>query len=815
MLLSRFRCFGFALTVLALMRPGFVLAQSQGESWQNPPEPILSMLETPALPGVVISPDNRWLVEVIRPPLPPIAQLVEPVVAIAGYELNPKTWGPAREFAYEGLSLRAIGAETSTPIALPPNPRIRNFNWSRDNRYLSFTLTQADGIELWVLDTETAQAKQLTGPSLNATLGDPCRWLPEDQGLICLMRLPGIGNAPEASQVPQGPIVEATTGRAAPARTYTNLLASPHDERLLEYYFRSQPTQVGLQGELTAVGQPDLVWDVKPSGDGQWLLRSTYHRPFSYQVPLSRFPLRHELLNRQGELVQEIADLPLADNIPVTRDSVRQGKRSLNWRHDQPATLYWLEALDGGDSRQPADYRDALFELPAPFTREPRQLWRSTLRLWRVTWGNEQLALVNEGWSDSRQLKTWQIDPSAPEDPARLLFERNFRDVYSDPGRPVTAPGPYGWSTLLLGAQGLENSLYLNGFGASPEGVYPFLDRYDLATRTKQRLWQAQGENFARVQRVLGADANQLMIRRQSPTEPPNYYQVDLAEATEAPLTQFEDPLAWYGEVQKEVVRYRREDGVELSATLYLPPGYDAQRDGPLPTLFWVYPEEFKDRQVASQVTESEYTFDRPGRTSVLFLLTQGYAVLDGPTMPIIGEGDREPNDRYLEQLTMSAEAAVDYVVERGVSDSKRLAIGGHSYGAFTVANILAHSELFQAGIARSGAYNRSLTPFGFQGEQRNFWEAKETYIKMSPFFVADQINEPLLLIHGTEDNNSGTYPIQSERLYEAMRGLGGTVRYVSLPGEGHGYRSREAAGHVLWEMLQWLEQHLGTKASS
>ncbi|MEM6256218.1 MAG: prolyl oligopeptidase family serine peptidase [Cyanobacteria bacterium P01_D01_bin.156] len=773
--------------------------------WQNPPEPIVSMLDVNPLPAVSISPDNQWLLELERRSLPPISELAQPWVAIAGTKLNPNTWGPAQEGFYTGITVRALGASDSTPIYLPPDARIRNLRWSYDSRHLAFTLTQADGIELWVLDVAQAKAKPLTGPILNGVYNSPCRWLPGTDGLICRVRLQSIGAPPEEPAVPVGPVIESSQGRVAATRTYTNLLASPHDEALFEYYFSSQIAHISLEGEITRLGKPDLIRNVTVSPDGRWLLRSTIHRPFSYQVPLSRFPVRYEVLNRQGEVVHELVDLPLADDIPIAFDSVRQGKRSIGWRTDQPATLFWAEALDGGDASKPADYRDGVYTLAAPFDGPPTEIWRSTLRFRGIIWGNEELAIVTEAWYDSRQVKTWKFSPQDATTEPALLNQRDFQDAYANPGSPVTQPGPYGRSVVMLN----NNSIYLTGDGASPDGVFPFLDRLDLTSLATERLWQAQGETFSRITRLLDGNAQDVIVRRQSPTMPGNYHQLNLTSGTEEELTDFSDPLPWYADVQKEIVRYSRPDGVTLTATLYLPPGYDPTQDGALPTLLWVYPREFKDRDVASQNTRSEFTFTRPGRDSVLFLLTQGYAVLSGPTMPIIGEGDTEPNDTYIEQLVASAEAAVNYLVERGVSDGTRLAIGGHSYGAFTAANLLAHSDLFQAGIARSGAYNRTLTPFGFQGEQRTFWETPETYLKMSPFISAEKINEPLLLIHGAEDNNSGTFPIQSERLYEAMKGLGGTVRYVSLPAEGHGYRSREAVGHVLWEMVEWLDQNV------
>jgi dipeptidyl aminopeptidase/acylaminoacyl peptidase len=360
--------------------------------------------------------------------------------------------------------------------------------------------------------------------------------------------------------------------------------------------------------------------------------------------------------------------------------------------------------------------------------------------------------------------------------------------------------------TLKFGENG---NLLFRGQGASPEGVYPFLDSRDISTGETKRLWHASDPHYESISRVLDKNGERFITRRQSKTDPPNYYLHQAGKKRPTQLTNTTDWAPQFAEVEKELITYTREDGVQLSATLYLPPGYNIKKDGPLPFLLWAYPREHKSKKTASQITTPTQTFSRPYGSSALFLLTQGYGLLMGPTMPIIGEGDQEPNDTYRAQLVGSAKAAVDALVERGVADPDRIAIGGHSYGAFTAANLLAHSDLFRAGIARSGAYNRTLTPFGFQGEQRTFWEAQDVYMSMSPFSNAAKIDEPMLMIHGQNDSNSGTYPIQSERLYEAMKGLGATVRWVVLPYEDHGYRSREAIGHTLWEMVYWMDTYV------
>ncbi|MEL6854252.1 MAG: prolyl oligopeptidase family serine peptidase [Cyanobacteria bacterium J06607_13] len=791
--------------------------------WQTPPEPIAAMLDAPRLPAVAFSPRADWIVELGRPGMPTIGELAEPKVAIAGLQINPHTWEPAKASHYRSISLRRRHEQTARPVnALPADARIRNLQWSYDGQYLSFTHThththaagaEVSGLSLWVLNLNTAEAHALTGPILNATCGGPVRWLP-DNSLLCKVRTDA-GPPPTAPNTPPGPIIEENLGRTAPARTYTNLLKNPHDEALLEYYLASklvhitwQEQQLPVQTTLTA---PALFRNISPSPDGQWIKTTTIHRPFSYQVPLARFPRRTEILNRQGKSVYIVADLPLAEEIPINFDSVRDGRRSSGWRADQPATLHWVEALDGGDATQACDYRDAIYTLPAPFTAEPKLLWKSQLRFNSLVWGNGSVALAYEALYNTRQVKTWKLSPDE-DTPPQLLETRNFQDAYSHPGEPVMTRGPYGWQTLLLSKKG---DLYLNGRGASPEGVRPFLDRFNLATGEKERCWRSPADSFARVGKVLDSEAQQFIVRKESKTKPANYWlhtrssQNGSENASLQALTEFSDPLPWFEGIHKEIVRYTRPDGLPLSGTLYLPPNHNIEKDGPLPTLLWVYPEEHKSRETASQVIRAENTFGRPRRASAMFLLTQGYALLSGASMPIIGEADAEPNDTYIEQLIDSAEAAVDFLVGRGISKRGAIAIGGHSYGAFTTANLLAHTDLFSAGIARSGAYNRSLTPFGFQGEQRSYWEATDTYNRMSPFTSANKINHPLLLIHGAADNNSGTYPMQTERLYEAIKGLGGTVRYVSLPLEEHGYRSKEAVGHVLWEMVKWLDTYV------
>lgn len=788
--------------------------------WQSPPEPINQILDAPPPPTILLSPNREWMVELEKPLLLPIALLAEVEVPLAGLFINPKTNAPARHSPFGSMRIKAIAfgtapwtiasLEISKTVTLPENAQIGFLKWSPDSQKLAFTLTQATGLELWVVDVADCTTKCLTEPVLNAAYGEPYYWL-SDETLICKFIKSNRPEPPSQPAVPPGPLIQENLHGKSPSRTYTNLLQNTHDEALLEYYLSSTLEKVTLDGHRTLLVSSSLIHQAIPSPDSKFILLTTLHRPFSYQVPVSYFPKKIQVIDDVGKLVYEVADLPLFVRRTTKFDEVRTGRRGVSWRCDAQATLSWLEALDEGDPTRNVAKRDALFELDAPFCGIPKQLWQSEYRFHSLAWGKEDVALVWEQWYDTRKERIWRIYPKAPETPPQLLFDRSYEDKYSDPGSTLMTVGPFRYRVLRFAPQG--NVIYLSGRGVSPKGVYPFLDSLDLETGETHRLWQCQDPYLEEISYVLDDEAQIVIIRRQSQTQPPNYFLFNRRAHEDAncaiALTDYQDPAPQLAGVESELVKYQRSDGVQLSAKLYLPPGYDPTRDGPLPMLFWVYPEEFKDKEFAGQITKSENTFSRPSRTSVLFLLTQGYAILSGPSLPIIGEDDAEPNDTYIEQLIAGAQAAVDYVVGRGIGDRNRIGIAGHSYGAFTTVNLLAHTNLFRIGIARSGAYNRTLTPFGFQGEQRNFWEAQQTYIHMSPFTHAAKVKAPLLLIHGEKDSNAGTYPLQTERLYEALKGLGATVRWVVLPLEDHGYRSREGVAHVLWEMVNWCDKYL------
>jgi dipeptidyl aminopeptidase/acylaminoacyl peptidase len=586
-------------------------------------------------------------------------------------------------------------------------------------------------------------------------------------------------------------------------------LKNEEDAKLFEHYATVQLALVDLAGKTRTVGSPDLFIGARLAPGGKYILTQALQRPFSYVVPASGFARRIDVRDLSGKTVHLVANKPLEEGLPPGNDAVPAGVRDVSWRIDAPATLVWAEAQDGGDPAKPAEIRDIVYAQAAPFALKPEVLAKLGSRYNGIQWGRGDLALLSEAWYKTRAVKTWRIAPDQPAAAPELVFSYSAEDRYNNPGRPMTQPDAAGLPRLLIGP---DTTILLDGAGASNEGDRPFIDRFSLASKKKERVFQSAAPYFENVVTALNDDGTRLLTTRESPTERPNYFVRDLkleGAAQLTALTNFPHPTPQLKDVQKEQIRYKRADGVDLTATLLLPPNYDPKRDGPLPLLMWAYPQEFKTASAASQTTGSPYRFNAVSFWGPAAFLAMGYAVLDNPSMPIVGAGEAEPNDTYLPQLVADAEAAVNEVVRRGVAERHRIAIGGHSYGAFMTGNLLAHTRLFRAGIARSGAYNRTLTPFGFQSEERPFWKAQETYQVMSPFNHADKIKDALLMIHGEQDNNSGTFPIQSERMFQAIKGLGGTARLVMLPNESHAYRARESIMHMLYETNSWLDKYV------
>lgn len=775
---------------------------SQTPNYRTPPQVIIDILDATPTPQTIVSPTRDTVVLTEQPSMPSIDALAQPMHRLAGFRINPRSKAPWRSPAISRLILVQVDSEVRDEILAPLGTTLGWVRYSPDGQWVSYAVIRENGVELWAVDTANGRPRAVTSAGLNAAQGNPCEWLSDSSGVLCKFLPSARGAPPKPPATPRGPNTQEHQGGAAPVRTYQDLLRTPHDEALFEYHFASQLGTVELAtGRRTDIGDRGLFADASVAPDGEHLLVERWTQPFSRLVPASRFPRTVEVWTRQGKLVRQLADLPLADAVPI--GGVATGPRGHRWNPGQPATLVWVEALDGGDPSAKVPHRDRVLSLDSPFDEKPRELIRTEHRFASIAWTENAVALVEERDRLTRWTRTWLLYSEDGE--ARELWSRSSEDQYAHPGTPVRRPGG-GIASRLIAQD--EDSILLSGRGASPDGDRPFVDRLNLTTLRADRLFQSDDSSYETLVAPLADDGSVLLTRHESTTSPPNYVIRDLSSNETRPITDYRDPAPVLRQVRKELITYKRADGVSLSATLYLPPNYqDGQR---VPLLMWAYPREYTNVAVAGQVRGSANRFISLSGASHLLLLTQGFAILDGPAIPIIGEGDTA-NDTYIEQLVASAAAAIDAVVDMGIADRNRVAVGGHSYGAFMTANLLAHSDLFQAGIARSGAYNRSLTPFGFQNERRTFWERPDVYASMSPFFHAEKINEPILLTHGEVDNNSGTFPIQSERFYMALKGHGATVRYVTLPHESHGYAARESVLHVVAEMLEWCTRHLGS----
>jgi dipeptidyl aminopeptidase/acylaminoacyl peptidase len=772
-------------------------AAAPGPGYLLPPKVIVDILDAAPTPAVIVAPNRQMVALLERKSMPSVADLAEPIHRIAGARINPKTNGrQQRTGAATGITLKAVSDGAEKKVVLPPNANVGGLAFSPDGRHLSFTNTKASGIELWVADTTTGQSRLLSGGDrLNGAAGEPCDWLDDSAALICTTVPAGRGPAPVESRVPSGPNVQENMGKPSPAPTLEDMLKTKYDEDLFEYYFTSQIAAYDLTaGRKTPIGRPAIVESVTPSPNGEYLLVGRVKRPFSHLYAMSGFPKDVEIWTRRGDLARKVADVPTSEGIVIS--GVQVGPRLYRWRPDLPATLTWVEALDEGNPKKAAPHRDRVVTLSAPFTGQPAEFAKTEWRYANLTFTDKGTAILTEGDRLTRRQRAWLLDDAGAP---RKLWDRKADDAYSNPGTPLTRRP--GGAVIQSG-----DTIYLAGLGSSPQGDQPFLNRLNLKTLATERVFRSDDKTYETVVAPLDDAGKVVLTRYETATEPPNYYVRDLAAGTKRALTNFRDPAPQLRGVQRQFVSYKRKDGVDLNATLYLPPEYKAGTR--LPVVMWAYPREFGDADSAGQITGSPHRFTTYSGASHLFLLTQGYAVFDDPKMPIIGTGETA-NDTYVDQLAMDAEAAVDKVVEMGVGDRDRIAVGGHSYGAFMTANLLAHTDLFRAGIARSGAYNRTLTPFGFQSESRTFWEIPEVYGRMSPFFHANRINEPILLIHGEMDDNSGTFPIQSERFYMALKGFGATVRYVTLPYEAHGYAGRESVLHTLAETINWLDKYV------
>ena len=799
-------------TTLPILFCFSIIKSQENYIYQRPPNEILELVDVSLPPRVLIDENKKFMVHLYRDSYKSIIELSNPEIKLAGLRLNPNSNSRSRTNYYNNVMISKmdqIDKSAKQIKGLPKNPKLANIKWSPDQTKIAMTNTKEEGVELWFIDLEKLTAKKLTGPKLNASLGDVITWYQDSKNILAKFKLK---NSPDiidgVDVVPNGPIISSNDGKKAQNRTYQDLLKNEVDEKNFETLARSVLSKVSLKGKTKLLAKKNLYHEIDFSPDGKFILISIIQKPFSYLVPYYRFPMKYAIYSSKGKELTVLHEVPLIEDLPKGFMAVRTGPRNFSWRSDRPSDLIFVEALDGGNPEKDINYRDEIFEIGYPFKQNKVSLLKTINRFYRIDWCNDTLALGYDYWWNTRNTKTYVFSPSNSNKKPKIITDRNYQDRYNDPGSFVKKRNFYGKSILAVN----KNNLFLIGDGFRDDGQFPFIDKVDLNSLKKVRLYESSFKDKKEDLLDFEVDNNMILTRIESASEYPNYFFRDLKTDSLTKITDFENPFLSIMNVSKEVIEYKRSDGIDLSATLYLPKGYDINKKQKLPMIMWAYPREFKNNKSASQVTQNKNEFTFPYWGSPIYWLTRGYVVLDDVSFPIIGEGDTQPNDNFRKQLVDNASSAINRVYELGYIDKEKVAIGGHSYGAFMVANLLSHSKLFAAGIARSGAYNRTLTPFGFQSEERNYWEAPDTYYNMSPFMHAEKVKTPLLLIHGVEDNNSGTYPLQSERYFNALKGLGATTRLVMLPKESHSYRAKESIMHMLWEQDRWLEKYVKNK---
>ncbi len=791
---------------MSLLACAFAQAQNSsasGSGWQEPSNVIKNIVVAPGMPRPSLSPQGNLLVMTTRESLPDLAVVARPHLKLAGMRIDGGTWSRQLSTKTVSITIRNLANDNTHTVPIEADHWSGPI-WSADERAFALVRTTEGGGELWLADPYTATPKKVAGVRLNQVLGGAVQWLPDQQRL--LVRMIAAGERPVRGPVPSGPIVQQTTsGLVAQVRTYQDLLKDPHDEKVFEYYGTSQLAVVdAASGSVKPFGQPAMHSGVSVSPDGTLMLLSVTERPFSFVVPARSFPRRTVIADFDGKVLRELHTSRLADAVPI--GGVQKGPRRMAWLATAQHALYWTEAQDDGNPKNKVPHRDHVFVLLEP-TATPRLWYKTEFRAGGVQFsGDGKLVLTGEMDRKTRTERIWRRDMSKLGESGKLVYERSTQDAYGDPGRTISERTLDGRSVV----RSRDGKLFLSGNGASPQGNRPFLDSWVVETGQKERLFEAADGRHETFMGFVGSGTSEYLVRSESRKQPPQLIHVDKQAGSRRVLHTFENPAAkWTKLIQKRLVRYERQDGVPMNGTLYLPPSY--KEGDKLPCLLWAYPREYTKASDAGQVRATPNRFLTMRGSSHLFMLLEGYAVFDNASMPIVGSR-RTANNTFVEQVRMNASAAINALTGEGCIDPTKIAVAGHSYGAFMTANLLAHTDLFCCGIARSGAYNRTLTPFGFQNEERTYWEAPEIYFAMSPFMHANKINEPLLLIHGSDDNNSGTFPIQSQRLFVALKGHGGNARLCFLPFESHGYRGRQSVLHCLAEMTQWLDQHCKRK---
>lgn len=797
------------ISILILILAATNILAMENKGYKQPEQKIIDIVDAPNLPQISVSPTGGKALLVEYTTQLNLEDLAEPKAKIAGLDILKRFNIKKRNFFVKNIKLMNLETKETTNIELPENSKFGFPTWAPDGKSFVAALYKAGGSSVWVFDAEKGTGKQISPARLNSVMVGPFWWSKDSKYVYVPLYKARRGKEPPAPAIPETPEIRETSGKISQVITYQNLIKSAYDETLFEYYASSQVYKINAKsGRKTAFGSEGLISKITTSPNGKYTIAKIIEKPYSHSVPAAHFAARYELWNEKGKLIKVLANVPSWEEVPI--DGVPTGKRNMFWLQNQPATLCWVEALDGGDPNKKVDFRDVVYSLEAPFDGKAKEVIKLPSRYSGTDFVDiPHIGLVWDYDRDTKWIQARKVDFSKTNIASEclVLFGRNYNDTYKDQGDIIYKRNKDGVETALT-----ENNewIFSYGIGATPNGYRPFLKKTSLLTANSEDIFVSEPDKFETYIDFTNTERSKIVTRSEDPATPPNYFIRNIVngkaskEATK--LTNYKSPAEILSSVKKEVIKYKRADGVPLSGTLYYP--IDYKPGNKYPTVIWAYPREYTSVEIAGQVRNTSNRYTRISGASIIFFVMHGYAVLYNAELPVVGS-PLTANDTFVKQITAGAEAAVNKLIEMGISEKGKIGIAGHSYGGFMTANLLAHTDLFAAGIARSGAYNRTLTPFGFQGERRTYWQATDIYNMMSPFTYANKINEPILFIHGQEDANSGTYPIQSERLFAAIKGHGGTAKLVLLPYEGHSYEARESILHVLQEQFDWFDKYL------
>ncbi|NQV19258.1 MAG: S9 family peptidase [Armatimonadetes bacterium] len=769
--------------------------------YKLPSEKVTKIFNATSFPYFSFVPFDDIAFEMKRQSKQTLENISQPFVELAGEKISIKLNAPIKTYPDTSLTIHNFETGEKIPVKLPKNIKIRNRKLSFDHSKLALSLETENGIKLLIIDVETGTFKPIENLFINDVFGDGgFQWLSDNKTLLINSIPKNRGEIPPKPKIPLSPIIEETIGKISQTRTYQNLLKNKYDEELFDYYFTSQLVLIDVSNlEITEIGKSGIYSEVEIAPNNQFVFISQIQRPYSYELPYYRFPKKFQVWKMDGEVIKAIYDRPLQDQIPIGGTYI--GPRSFRWQPLKDAALVWVEALDEGNPKKEVDFRDKILRLDLFSGKSAEVIFKTEHRFFDIDWSEDCDELIFSEYDRDKLWRRKWLFKIGDKNP-RLIFDLSIRDRYNSPGDLVK-------KTTINGKQVFikkDNNVYfINNSGATPAGNFPYLAKFNLDSKEKEILFRSRENFFERIYGFIGDGFNKIAIKSENQTTPPNFFFVNLDSKEREEISNYPHPYPDLT-ITKELIFYERNDGVPLTGILYLPANH--QREERLPLVINAYPEEYADKSTAGQVKTSAERFMTFSGSSVRFFVLEGYAVLMRASIPIIGDPETV-NETFIEQTVNSVKAAIDYLDERGIIDPQQVGIVGHSYGAFMVANVLAHSDLCVAGIGKTGAYNRTLTPFGFQSERRTFWEAKDFYMKVSPFMFAEKIKEPLLLIHGEDDPNSGTFPMQSKRMYQALKGNGATAKLVILPFEGHGYSAKESNLHVLAEMMDWFDKYV------